>query len=85
MKEKTDNEIVAEWMGLFRKYVEMLHYDTSWDWLMPACKKWDELTLNNTEYIQLSDKLDQMVTLYEIVPAFQQLVENIKWYNQQSK
>lgn len=65
-------------------------YSTSWDWLMDACKKWDGLPFKKTDnkrkdYEKLCDDLDNAVTRYEILPAFEQLVNNIKWLNQNNK
>jgi hypothetical protein len=73
--------------------VNKLDFHSSWDSLMFACKKWDELDVNiykrpnlkqlkiNNEYIELCERLDHFVTLYEILPVWEQLVENIEWYN----
>ena len=64
-------------------------YHTSWDWLMPACHKWDNLNMYDKEgyeyeYLILCDTLDAKVSMYEIGPVWQQLVENIQWYNNQT-
>jgi hypothetical protein len=89
------NKLIAEFMNhpylkVWRKFNDVkpfdfdkLKYHTSWGWLMPACKKWDELDPVPAfeEYMELSDNLDNKVTLYEILPVYKQLVENIKWYN----
>lgn len=62
-------------------------YYSSWNWLIPACKKWDEMIFPNDnikllmEYLQRCDSLDNKVSCYEILPVFEQLVDNIKWYN----
>jgi hypothetical protein len=63
-------------------------YNSSWDWLMPACHKWDSLTdadiIEGTwyQYEELCEILDAKVSLYEILPVWEQLVKNIEWYNQ---
>jgi hypothetical protein len=64
-----------------------LKYHTSWDWLIPACYKWDSLIkfLFNPEYEQRCDELDRVATLYQIKPLWTVLIENIKWYNQQTQ
>ena len=66
-----------------------LKYHSSWQWLMPVCKKWDIFfegaNINKkiySVYEELSDKLDYAVTLYDIIPTFNQIVENIVWLNQ---
>lgn len=66
-------------------------FHNDWNALMPACYKWDKLTDEILadgiwyEYERLCDLLDTKVTLYEILPVWQQLVENIEWLNSQSK
>jgi hypothetical protein len=76
-----ENEDGVTWLGQFK-------YHCSWNELMPACQKWDNLyeeiePKNAHKYVELSDKLDDTVILYEIVPLWLQLVENIRWYNEQ--
>jgi hypothetical protein len=98
---KTDNELIAEFMGVEKSsggnwklipghgpyLTAELMYDKSWDWLMPACKKWDELNYSNwsekqiREYMKYCDDLDNTVSCYDIRPAYSQLVICIKWYN----
>lgn len=56
-------------------------YHTSWDWLMPACKKFDSLNLLDKEYESLCDEIDNAVSCYEIMPAFKNLVKAITWYS----
>jgi hypothetical protein len=82
------NKLIAEFME--KRYFageRLLKYHSSWDWLMSACYKWDNLTDAEIkegtfyEYERLCDLLDAKVTLYEIFPVWEQLVENIKWYN----
>ena len=64
-----------------------LKYHSSWEWIMPACEKWDKLEGfmigdQSDKYEELSDSLDNSVTRnYEIDDVFNQLVLNIKWYN----
>lgn len=68
-------------------YFTELKYHSSWDWIMPACSKWDNLYFDVLEiktreqYELRCDSLDNAVTRYELAPVFKQLVENIKWYN----
>jgi hypothetical protein len=68
-------------------FPESLYYHVSWDWLMPVCYKWDNLNelLGNPEYEQRCDELDRVASLYEIEPLWTVLVENIKWFNQQTQ
>lgn len=72
-------------LGIFYLPEEM-KYNSSWDWLIPACKKFDNLylyepCLSSDDYIDHCENIDNAVTNYEIKPAFQMLVEGIKWYN----
>lgn len=62
-------------------------YHSSFDWLMPACRKFDMLSIEDTtgEYEALSDELDKCAAFYEILPLWQQLVKCITWYNKQPK
>lgn len=96
------NKIIAEFMGetvlpikecdLFpliqgEDGLRQTKYHTSWDWLMPACYKWENLqdfykTNKASEYRKLSGILGGIVYEYVIEPVYIQLVENIKWYNQ---
>jgi hypothetical protein len=63
-----------------------LLYNTSWDWLMPAIQKFDRLYQNEVFvhygiYQSYCDDIDDAVTQYEILPAFEALVSAITWYN----
>ncbi len=63
-------------------------FHSSWDWLIPICKKWEEIDISEEleiEYTELSEKLALNVSIYNIEISFEQLVENIKWYNQKVK
>lgn len=83
------NKLIAAFMGKPDHIMpELLKYHSSWDWLMPACRKFDSLFDSNwtetqeLEYVALSDKMDEAATFYEIFPLYQELVNGIKWYNQ---
>jgi len=65
-----------------------LYFNSSFDLLIPVCKKWDlldqfdeKIKNNRDEYTKYCDELDIKSTLYTIVDIWVQLVENIKWYN----
>ena len=71
-------------------YASDLIFHSDWNWLIAACKKWDNLkifygTKNEDMYVDLSDFLDESVTLYRIDTVFLQLIYNIKWHNGQIK
>lgn len=61
-----------------------LKYHSSWEWIMPACKKFHELNLEGYEYEQHCESIDIAVTSYEIERAFKKLSEAITWYNTSS-
>jgi hypothetical protein len=69
-------------------WIRELKYHKSWDALMEPCKKFNDLYFDVLEVNTLEqhkfrcESLNNFVTKYEILPAFKQLVENIKWYNQ---
>lgn len=75
------NKLISEFMG--EKAVGGYHQ--SWDWLIPACAKFDALMMDDlkdrSKFSEYSDLLDDAVTVYAIEIAFWQLVECIKWYN----
>lgn len=68
-----------------------LKYHTSWNWLMPVCKKFDTLYVRPESsswlgyYENLCDKLDGAVTLYEITPVWETIIECMIWYFKQDK
>jgi len=70
---------------------ENLNYNLSWDCLIPVCAKWDSIPfeefsdLERKRYLQLCDDLDNSVSCYEITYAYDQLVKNIKWYNEKNQ
>lgn len=88
---KTDNELIEQFYveqgGKPHLPEDISFYESDWNMLMPACKKWDELPdhpnpRKKSPQQELSDELDEIVALYEIAPVHKQLVRNIKWYNQ---
>jgi len=70
-------------------------YHSSFDWTMKVCLKWDTIYEGKTlklpipkwyrEYEDLCDLLDAEASRYEITPLYEQLVENIVWYNKRNK
>lgn len=61
-----------------------MEYNSSWDWLMPACKKFDNLDIDLQEhdaYVDHCSNIDNAAAHYKIEPVFLMLVEGIKWYN----
>ena len=87
------NKIIEKFMGnpnIVKSALDMLQYDSSWDWLMPVCKKLDRLSedgiIEHTRNYEFwCDKLDDTVTRnYDIMPVFKIVVEFIEWYNSQN-
>lgn len=77
------NKIIAEFMGIIPREC-MTMYINNWNNIMEVCRKWDNLKdpiCDCNYYIELCDKLDDVVTLYEKEGVFLQLVKNIKAYN----
>lgn len=87
-----DNRLIAEFMGWIhsedREYdkheMENLKYHSSWNWLMPACRKFKDLDIDQTLYASHMQEIDiRIVDEYDIRSAHFALVEGIKWYNSQ--
>jgi len=67
-----------------------LKYHTSWDWLIPAIKKFDRIYEKEKIehyglYEHCCDEIDDSVTTYEINKAFEALVSAITWYNKKDE
>lgn len=96
------NKLIAEFMMLSKVKGELypvegvlfsasgLKYCSSWDWLMPACKKFDTIfdgynwgmkTSIYQQYVSQCDSIDNAVTRYDIEPAWTELIAAITWYN----
>ena len=82
---KTDNELIAEFMGPQACYYrqgnrKVYEYDTSWDWLMPVVEKignlYDGRSMVNCEIFHLS-------LFAERPDIYKAVIEFIKWYNDQ--
>ncbi len=59
-----------------------MKFNSSWDALMPAIQKFDRLSelFDNMRYTDRCDNQDNIVTCYDIEPAYEVLVENLIWY-----
>lgn len=94
---KTDNELIAEFMGLTpteKEYLNLgtwydMKFDTSWDWLMPVIKKISGLFEGGgDDYEELPDISHRVmcVTRHEIDTSietiYREVIEFIKWQNQ---
>ena len=94
------NKLIAEFMGETKtdygkpaKYLreDLIFYHSSWDWLMPVCKKLGYLAENKVipfskDYEYWCDQLEDSITrTYDIEPAFKRVVDFIQWYNTQTK
>jgi len=78
------------WASLNEHFINP-KYHTSWDWLMPVCKKLDRLVEDgiidySMVYEAHCDNLDDAVTRsYDISEVFPVVVQFIHFYNTQSK
>lgn len=88
---KSDNEIIAEFMGLdFSQYQSVSYftlpiYDLSWDWLMPVVQKFRLLRINDEDqqdiHIDHCDHITRALGMVDAKEAHKLLVSGIKWYN----
>lgn len=64
-----------------------LKYDTSWNWLMPVVQRiyelYDEFEFTTIEQENRFLNVLDMYVKYPISATYYQVVEFIKWYNQQ--
>jgi hypothetical protein len=89
---KTDNEIIESfWVsqgGKPNMQEDIWFYESDWNMLLPVCKKWGEIKIDTNSkdcrrYTSLSDDLDNsIVNYYDVRMTFNQLVKNVKWYNE---
>jgi hypothetical protein len=59
-----------------------MQYHTSWDWLKPVIDKIFTYALAHREQV---DKIINISIVVDILPAWQAVVDFIKWYNQKQK
>jgi len=62
-----------------------LLYHSSWDWIMPAYKKFDRLNVVSdfSQYSKYCDEIDIALTTYDIEIVFITLVNGIKWLKEE--
>jgi hypothetical protein len=82
-KYNTDDEGNS---GVTEEYIANCPFDTSYDWLIPVIRKFNDLTgpiSESIRYLIYCDKLDFEILMYnnDLTYIFNQLVFNIKWYN----
>lgn len=93
---KTDNELIAEFMGgytnpepgLYRfedergnvNVTDTLEYDSSWDWLMSVVEKIEGLPYS-FEKEQHQQRLEMPLRKADAKISYAIVVEFIKWYN----
>lgn len=61
-----------------------LNFHSSWDWLMPAVKKWNDLVISKRNGVSEGWTKWQYKTVMlrtDIKPVFKDLAEAIQWYN----
>ena len=67
-------------------YAPSLQYNSSWDWLMPVVEKIHKMEEYTEEYTSeqvIYAPILQAIPLYGITGVWREVVEFIKWYNQQ--
>ena len=97
-EQKEGNRIIADFYEYYKMSGatawcydnNIMQFHLSFDWLNPVCFRWSRLfdsipKEKIEEYLGLCHDLDSCAILYEIEPLFNQLVINIKWYNQNIK
>lgn len=97
---KTDNELIAAFMGLPLTKEELLFepgrrtrtvpftnwkYDTSWDWLMPVVEKINNLPFESSRGTEILHAIRKYINLVQIADAHMYVVEFIKWFNENGK
>jgi len=61
---------------------KMTKYHTSWDWFMPAYKKFRSLTgMKMPDWLILCNTIENRIVRVNIKEAHYNLCEAIKWYN----
>jgi hypothetical protein len=104
--EKTDNEIIAEFMGIGYdpeyhngdKYIGEAvdkdgdndwyspRYTTSWDWLMPVVEEIGGMwSPDHSELSMQAQHICEMPLNSHIQQVYREVVEFIKWYQNQPK
>ncbi len=69
--------------------VEKLKYHSSWDSLIPACKKYAKMPPklkweDKMIFYGFAVSIDKLILNYEITPVFEKLAEGIMWYNKKT-
>ncbi len=90
MSHKVEGEFVLlhdKYNG--RYHISNVKYNTSWNWLLPACNKFINETTPPKEsrdanvYRSFCNELYNIICDFKIEPVFKHLAKAIKWYNQQ--
>ena len=73
----------------YQNRIEILHFDTDWNWLMSVVEKIESLENNlknetREEFIQFQ-KVLSLPIYNKIEVAYNACIEFIKWYNEQNK
>jgi hypothetical protein len=93
---KSDNELIAEFMGAkptrgdrLTYSKDFLKYHTSWDWLMPVVDKIWQVAIDDNSKTHVAGKaikiIDEQVSIFSSIDeVYKAVVEFIKWHNTQS-
>lgn len=88
-KDNLDEKIKECVEKAWKEVCENAKYHTSWDWLMPACKKFsydigDDMHKMDEKiydkYIEYCETIESCVASYKINEAFDYLTLAIQWY-----
>lgn len=61
-----------------------MEYHSSWDWLMPAYRKFRSLTgMKMPEWLIHCNNIENWIIRVNIIEAHKSITEAIKWYNEQ--
>jgi len=90
------DKLIAEFMGMTSSFdtyfcksqkchfeVNSLNYHSSWDWLMPACKKFNDIKfeIETPKHELICDDIIHYISSFQIEEVFIALVYAIKWHN----
>lgn len=79
--DKLCRKLMGDWT--IPQSLTSLKYDTDWNLLMRACRKFDRLKVSrcHVDYVNHCERIDSSVTRYEITEVFEILYEAIIWLN----
>ena len=87
--ERFYNQYFTEPNGTWGSRIEIMHFDSSWDWLMPVVKKLTSI-FSNLDYEEREKAedifyIDNMFSEFlesDLKSIYERCIEFIKWYNE---